>query len=831
MKKWKVALVMLSALCLVSGCGKKEAGTSKAVQNKDYVYSFESFADKMEGRDFGQSIATKDRLVFMEYRYEEGTMPIARYETAMLAGEVEAVEAVVAEEVIIAEDEAATEGTEATTEEIVAEETAEEAVATNDAMIEADMSVDMPVEDFDMEGEVYENQMKTFVTFAQYDFDMNPIAEFEVEQTGSVGFNGMGVDNNGNIYTLLVEYGVMTESGNYKDLYTLIGYTQTGEEIFRLPLGRDVAEDEYYYVNDMLCVGENLVLWAMSNIEVYSFTGELIKSIDISNTDMGQLFAMRDGSLASLWYGETNTEFVKINLETGEISEKMSIPYNGYNFSHYAGVYCDLMLVDSIGVYTYNFGDESHKKIMDFVDSDLSSSSCYSLLQLTEDSFFAWTYNDIDYKSECGIFTKVDPATIKDKEIITLGTLWMDSAVRRRVVDFNKASDTYRIRVEEYSQYNTSDDYTLGLSRLNTDIASGNAPDIMCLTGEMPVESYMSKGLFVDLKTFVDNDPDLAMEDYMPEVVEAFSQDGKWYQMVPSYFLYTVFGKTADVGAEPGLTFEELEALRTQKGGDVQVFSERTKTGVLNDAIMMNSDEYINWETGECYFNTPEFIGLLEFVNEFPSEINYEELYSDPQYWEKQETMFRDGQALLQPYTISDFRDFLYCEQGTFGEQITAVGFPVNEGTGNAYMCNFSFAVSAKSKYQDVAWEFLRYYLMDEYQDSIEYGWPIKLSSLDKRMQKAQEKPYYEDENGNKVEYDETYYVGGMEIVLDTLTQADCERVVSFLKSADHVYNYDRNIISILEEECAAYFEGQKSAKEVSDIIQSRIHIYVNENL
>lgn len=801
MKKWKVALLMVLALCLVSGCGKKEAGPSKAVQNKDYVYSFESYADKMEGRDFGQSIATKDRLVFMEYRYEEGQMPETRVEVAT----VEPVEEEVTEEVVETEE------------------------ATNDAMIDADMSVDMPVEDFNTE--VAENQTKTFVTFAQYDFDMNPIAEFELEQLGNYGFNGMAVDNDGNIYTLLCQYGVETASGMYKDFYSLVGYSPNGTELFNIPLGKDVPDEEYYYVNTILCTGDKIVLWAMDNIEVYSLKGEPVKSIDVSTAELGQLFLLRDGSLVSLWYGDTNMDLVKINLETGEISEKIAIPYNGYNFAHYAGTYCDFMLVDSNGVYTYNLGDESHKKIMDFVDSDMASNSCYSLMQLTEDSFFAWTFDDATGESMCGVFTKVDPATIKDKEILTLGVLWMDFDVRKRVVAFNKASDTYRIRVEEYSQYNTAEDYTVGLSRLNTDIASGNAPDIMCLTGEMPVESYMSKGLFVDLKTFLENDPELKLEDYSPEVIEAFSQDGKWYQMVPSYFLYTVFGKTADVGEEPGLTFDELKALRAKKGEDVQIFSERTKMSVLNDAIMMNSDEYINWETGECYFNTPEFISLLEFANEFPSEIDYEELYNDPQYWEKQETLFRDGRALLQPYTISNFQDFQYCEGGTFGEQVTAVGFPVNKGTGNAYMCNFSFAISEKSKHKDVAWEFLRYYLTDEFQDALEYGWPIKLSSLDKRVQKAQEKPYYEDENGNKVEYDDTYYIGGMEIVLNPLTQADCERVLSFLKSADHVYNYDRNILSILEEECAAYFEGQKSVKEVADIIQSRIHIYVNENL
>ena len=812
MKKWKAALFLLTVLCLIGGCGKKEASSSTAVQNKDYVYSFESFADKMEGRDFGQSIATKDRLVFMEYRYEEGPMPEARVEEMP----IEPVEETVAEEV---------------TEETTTEETAEEAVAVEDVMIEADMSVDMPVEDFYMEGEVYEDLSKTFISFVQFDFDMNPIAEFEIEQSGNSGFNGMAVDNDGNIYTLFCEYGIETTPGMYKDLYTLVGYSATGEELFRKPLGEDVAEDEYYYVNTILCNDENIVVWGMDAIEVYSFSGEHVKDIDVSNTDLGQMFLLRDGTLASLCYGEMNMYFVTIDLETGTLSEKIEVPYNGYNFAHYAGTYCDFLLVDSNGVYTYNFGDESHKKIMDFVDSDMASNSCYSLLQLTEESFFAWTYDDMNDESMCGVFSKVDPATIKDKEILTLGVMWMEFDVRKKVVAFNKASDTYRIRVEEYSQYNTADDYTVGLSRLNTDIASGNAPDIMCLTGEMPVESYMSKGLFVDLKTFIENDPELVIEDYMPEVINAFSQDGKWYQLVPSYFLYTVLGKASEVGEEPGITFEELQALRAKKGQDVQVFPERTKLSVLNDAIMMNSDEYINWETGECYFNTPQFISLLEFANEFPSEIDYEELYNDPTYWEKQETVFRDGKALLMPYTISDFRDFQYCEDGNFGEQITAVGFPVNEGTGNAYMCSFGFAVSAKSKHQDVAWEFLRYYLTDEYQDSIEYGWPIKLSSLEKRMKKAQEKPYYEDENGNKVEYDETYYIGGVEIVLEPLTQADCDRVVGFLKSADHVYNYDRNIISILEEECSAYFEGQKSVKEVADIIQSRIHIYVNENL
>ena len=41
---------------------------------------------------------------------------------------------------------------------------------------------------------------------------------------------------------------------------------------------------------------------------------------------------------------------------------------------------------------------------------------------------------------------------------------------------------------------------------------------------------------------------------------------------------------------------------------------------------------------------------------------------------------------------------------------------------------------------------------------------------------------------------------------------------------------YNQNIINIVNEEAASYFEGQKSAKEVAQIIQSRVQIYVDEN-
>ena len=40
----------------------------------------------------------------------------------------------------------------------------------------------------------------------------------------------------------------------------------------------------------------------------------------------------------------------------------------------------------------------------------------------------------------------------------------------------------------------------------------------------------------------------------------------------------------------------------------------------------------------------------------------------------------------------------------------------------------------------------------------------------------------------------------------------------------------DEEIMSMIEEEVEPFFAGKKSAKDVANIIQGRVKIYVNEN-
>ena len=242
----------------------------------------------------------------------------------------------------------------------------------------------------------------------------------------------------------------------------------------------------------------------------------------------------------------------------------------------------------------------------------------------------------------------------------------------------------------------------------------------------------------------------------------------------------------------------------------------------------MSSEQFVNWETGECSFDSDGFVKLLEFAKQFPEE--YEEgMYNDDEFWTESVSTYRDGKTLLEINYLGQFSDFSMTEKGTFGEEVTFIGFPAANKNGSAINYSLSFAMSSKSANKEGAWEFLRYFLSYEYQKD-NYGFPTNLKRYEELKKEAMQKPYYLDENGNKVEYDMTYYVGDVEIIIPPMTEEEVQEAEDFLFSLNQTSVYDEELLNIINEEAEAYFSGQKSAQEVSKIIQSRVKIYVNEN-
>ncbi len=180
---------------------------------------------------------------------------------------------------------------------------------------------------------------------------------------------------------------------------------------------------------------------------------------------------------------------------------------------------------------------------------------------------------------------------------------------------------------------------------------------------------------------------------------------------------------------------------------------------------------------------------------------------------------------------FSNFDNYIYWAHGMFGEPVTMIGFPSEEGIGAAISAESEYAISARSQNKEGAWEFLRYYLTEEYQKSDEmYGMPVLREALLEDMEVAKERPYWENEDGTKEYYDRTYWIGDEQIILDPLSDEEAASLLAYIESVTVSQYYDESLLNIIQEETEAFFKGDKSAAEAAEIIQSRAQVYINES-
>ncbi len=441
------------------------------------------------------------------------------------------------------------------------------------------------------------------------------------------------------------------------------------------------------------------------------------------------------------------------------------------------------------------------------------------------------------------MFTESGDASA-EKELVTIAVFYLDDALKNAVVNFNKTSNKYRIEVKSYSE---GGDYQNAESKLNNDIISGNIPDILALNGSMLTDSYIAKGIFADIKEFINKDDGINEEDYLQNIFDAYSSGGKLYSIVPGFTICTVAVRQSDADGKTGWDMNEFIKF-TDENPEENIFSNMTKNSFMTYALDFSSGSYINRETGECSFNTDDFISLLNIANGFPQEL---ENSGGMVFFSSAEgggggrfSVSAEGgpgggavrpqrkglDALLSSEYIGRFITVRELEKAVFAEPVTFIGFPSANGSGSSISADMELSITSKAKNPDGAWEFCKYFLSDEYQDSLEYSFPVKLSALEKQMKEAMENPYYMD-GGEKIEYENTYRMDmTTEIEIGVNDEADSEKMMNLIKSVSEPIRNDTTLTNIIMEEADAFFNGQKTAGEAAEIIQNRVSTYVSEN-
>lgn len=633
--------------------------------------------------------------------------------------------------------------------------------------------------------------------------------------------NNMLVEEDGNL--LLIMNRSEGEDENWRSFYELQRYSPDGEKLF----GQDITSlgdgMENFYIQSMAedSQGNIYLGGGESNVWILDKEGTKTGEFSVDNW-INSMFTMPNGNVAITYWGNeggmTVNEIDPATKKPGKIYKNLPDAYNGFT----AGGENIILMSGNSKVYAYDITTETSEELVNWINCDVDSDYIRSISMLDDGRLFAVSvdWSDEKAKTEFIYLTKKPASEVAQKEVITLGTMYIDQEVKRSVIKFNKTNEKYRIEVKEYA----SDDWQTGLTQLNNEIVSGAGPDIIDLTYS-DAELYIAKGIMEDLIPYVEGDADIKKENYVEKAFSAYERDGKMYGIVPSFSLSTVVGKASDVGSEPGWTIDDVMALKASKPEGTELFGYGTKDSVLRYCCMTSLDSFIDWETGECKFDDGYFEKVLEFANTFPKESQWSE--DD----DSVPTKIQSGRLLLQEIGISNMETY-QMNALMYGEPITFIGFPTNGGTGSYISPATSLGINSKAKSKEGAWEFLRTFLLEDYQkNNIRWNFPSLRSALDAQFEDAMEQEYYEDINGEKVKQPKTTWsYDDWEAEIYAATQEEVDAVKQLIEIVDGVMTNNEEINNIIREEAAAFFEGQKSAKDVADVVQSRVKIYVNEN-
>lgn len=241
-----------------------------------------------------------------------------------------------------------------------------------------------------------------------------------------------------------------------------------------------------------------------------------------------------------------------------------------------------------------------------------------------------------------------EPTPEPDIVVLTYGALNpLSSRIENLIASFNKTHEDVQIEVQDYSDEG-------GIDRLLTEFALGRIPDILELHKiDEDLENYSSaliirhgdgpqyvmaslerfddywlpyrqmaqKGYLEDLWPYIENDPDLGRGAVLEEPLKAAEVNSGLYMLFEDFTVTTLMGPRKLVGNRSGWTLEEmLEVFSTMPADSTVLRHQATRSQVFYKLLSPSLDQYVDWDTGECSFESQNFRNMVDFLKTIPVE-------------------------------------------------------------------------------------------------------------------------------------------------------------------------------------------------------------------
>ncbi len=377
------------------------------------------------------------------------------------------------------------------------------------------------------------------------------------------------------------------------------------------------------------------------------------------------------------------------------------------------------------------------------------------------------------------------------------------SSIWTAITTFNQENKDYYVTIKKYEGW-------FDMERLHADMASGDGPDIIDMMYSHYYDSYVKNGYLEDLSPYLEQSQ--YKDDIIWNVLDTYRVDGGLYLFTPKFQLrgllihpeYEVFVEEWNMETFLDL-IEKNQWEKNIIGGEVG-----NPDTLLSYMLCGRQEEFINWEQKTVAFETEAFMDMLALCKEYAEAdwSNHMEFETYEEY---------EWNLLYNEVKFAAEFFFYLSNVYTYGREYQIYGYPTLSGqTYGITASSDSCAIYAGSKQKEGAWEFIESLLWESNQNClgmVEAGFPIRRSILKEKAAAAKSETV---RTNNR----EALTINDQEISIleDIIYNGELSRVL-----------IDPVIMSIIREETAPYFTGDKSAQEVAYIIQSRVQLMVEE--
>lgn len=380
-----------------------------------------------------------------------------------------------------------------------------------------------------------------------------------------------------------------------------------------------------------------------------------------------------------------------------------------------------------------------------------------------------------------------------------------NSDFKSGVTRFNQVYPQYSVNMQEPES--DADSYR---SRIMADIVNGEGPDLLYLSYEDFVV-LADMGALTDLDEFVDA---AVMDKLLPNVKSFGERDGKLLGIAPGISSVSTLFTSGQTWDGEGWSLDDilrladekkdLQGLFTYPMGDMELYN--TLYSLVG--IDLAQSKFIDLESGESRFGENNFAAVLELVKKYSGNGNAGSGGVDGA------ARVREGSYLAMNYPFAR-ADFFFIILSNIDGAGHAVGYPVEEGSGNYFSVGGILAVNRNAQEKTAIKAFLEYMLSLENQAEFKNSLSVRKDITDVTVQYN--------------EYVEQYMWEGLGLLpgkADGSTYV--EEYKAFMESC-LPNKGDTVLFDIIWEEAESYFSDAKKAQDVVGAIDNRIQLYLDE--